>query len=595
MSKSKIGFFAVFSMAAGSMISSGIFILPSLAFKSAGPGVFISYLVAGIFTLTGVLSIIELATAMPKAGGAYYFIGRIYGPLLGTVMGFLSWFALMLKTAFAVVGLAGIIYIFTGFPFWLSSLSITLVFVCINLFGVHGAVKLEIGLVIFLLASLLLFILWGVPGLQLSRFEGILDNGINPILTTSSFVFVSFGGLIQIASMAEDIKRPGRTIPRAMIAATVIVSALYGLIVFVLVGSMDHSVLAQSLAPVADAASVNMGGWGYTLMTAAAGLAFVTTILAGILSASRFPVAFSRDGVLPSVVGKERKGTPVIAILITGIFVALVSLLEIELLAKAASGVIMSSYILAAIGVIILRKADLKNYKPSFKVPGYPYVSILTIALYVFLLFDMGLQGIEITIGFIGLALAVYFLYARKRISHDFALIHYLKKIVDDHFADKSLEDELRHIVSDRAGDLAIDSLSAADFIDIEGPLKLDELFKQLGGEIARKSALTEDQAKELLHQREGVFPTALNHFSAVPHIVIPGSGALHLWGVRVKNGVEYTASHKKVSAVFLLIGSEDVRESHLQLLSRIARSASDHNFSKNWLESENPMELIEI
>ena len=99
----------VFCIATGAMISSGIFILPGLAFSRTGPSVFISYFLAGILALIGIMSVIELSTAMPKAGGDYYFINRSLGPLVGTISGLLGWFALSLKSAFAIFGISEII------------------------------------------------------------------------------------------------------------------------------------------------------------------------------------------------------------------------------------------------------------------------------------------------------------------------------------------------------------------------------------------------------------------------------------------------------------------------------------------------------
>ena len=109
MKKKGLGFVDVFCIASGAMISSGIFVLPGLAYSLIGPAMVISYLIAGLLALIGVLSVIELATAMPKAGGDYYFLTRSLGPLVGTVSGLLSWFALSLKTAFAIFGLAEVV------------------------------------------------------------------------------------------------------------------------------------------------------------------------------------------------------------------------------------------------------------------------------------------------------------------------------------------------------------------------------------------------------------------------------------------------------------------------------------------------------
>ncbi|RKZ10090.1 hypothetical protein DRQ25_04050, partial [Candidatus Fermentibacteria bacterium] len=100
-----LGIPSLFSIAAGAMISSGLFVLPALAFTVAGPGVIFSYLIAAILVIPTMFSKAELATAMPRAGGTYYFIDRSLGPLAGTLSGLAAWFSLSVKTAFAFVGL----------------------------------------------------------------------------------------------------------------------------------------------------------------------------------------------------------------------------------------------------------------------------------------------------------------------------------------------------------------------------------------------------------------------------------------------------------------------------------------------------------
>ena len=96
----------VFCIASGAMISSGLFVLPGLAHAQAGPAVVVSYFLAGLLALTGMLSQAELVSAMPKAGGTYFYVTRSMGPAVGTVDGLLTWFSLTLKSAFALIGMA---------------------------------------------------------------------------------------------------------------------------------------------------------------------------------------------------------------------------------------------------------------------------------------------------------------------------------------------------------------------------------------------------------------------------------------------------------------------------------------------------------
>jgi len=114
--KKELTLLDIFCVATGAMISSGLFILPGLAFAKAGPAVILSYLIAGVFCIPTLLSMAELTTAMPKAGGDYFYIMRGFGPLLGTVAGFSTWLSLSLKGAFALLGMGAYVSIITNIP-----------------------------------------------------------------------------------------------------------------------------------------------------------------------------------------------------------------------------------------------------------------------------------------------------------------------------------------------------------------------------------------------------------------------------------------------------------------------------------------------
>lgn len=95
----------IFCIASGAMISSGLFVLPGLAYSKAGPAIIFSYAIASILIIPAILFKTELSTAMPKAGGTYFFIDRSMGPLMGTIGGFAAWFSLAFKSAFALIGI----------------------------------------------------------------------------------------------------------------------------------------------------------------------------------------------------------------------------------------------------------------------------------------------------------------------------------------------------------------------------------------------------------------------------------------------------------------------------------------------------------
>lgn len=578
----------VFSIASGAMISSGIFILPGIAYNMTGPSLFLSYILAGLVAMLGALSIIELATAMPRAGGDYFFIGRTFGPLVGTITGTLSWLALSLKTAFAIFGLSAIIYALTGYPSSLIALGLTAVFVLINIKGVKETVLLEVILVAGLLLIMIAFIIAGSPHIRTDFFTPFFSNGINGSLSTAAFVFVSFGGLLQVATIAEEVKNPQKNIQRGTLLSIIVVTLLYGGIIVVTTGILPADRFTTSMTPVADAAAILLGRPGYIIISVAAALAFVTTSIAGLLSASRYPLALSRDNLLPPWVSKvsHRSGAPVPAIILTGVVIALALQLNIDTLVKSASAVIMLTYIMSNIAVMVLRQSGLSNYKPLYKAPLYPFLQIMSILIYIFLLTDMGWSAMAGAGIFMGFSLLIYLFYGRKRASHDFALIHLLKKIVDKSWQEEGLEEELMDIVHHRdLNDNVQKVFSSMLSFELDEAMGSDKLFERIS-EDAQAVGYNKAEVLNGLIEREKNFSTALTPFTAIPHMVLKEEGPLQMMVYRNRKGIYFNDDKPSVQSVFVLLGTESQRSHHLYSLAALARIISREDFKTRWNDS---------
>lgn len=595
--KKGISFFGVFSIASGAMISSGIFILPGLAFSKAGPAVFVSYFIAGVLGLLGIFSLIELATAMPKAGGDYYFINKTFGPLMGTISGFLGWFSLSLKSAFAIFGLSEIIYLYTGFSPLLSGLILCMLFVFINIIGVKEAAIFQIVLVSLLLTLMLAYVVIGTPEIKMSRFTPFLTGSPNQILITAGFVFISFGGLLNVANISEEVKNPKRNIPAGIISSIVVVTIFYTLITFIITGTLDAESFKTSLTPVADSARKIFGDTGYIIILVASSLAFVTTANAGIMAASRYPMALSRDKLLPAIMSSVNKKfkTPTLAIIFTGIIIYLSLLLPLEMLVKAASTVILTSYVLTNISVIILRESGLSNYRPSFKAPLYPWLQLASIALFSFFIVDLGREAMEISLALLFLSFCLYFFYGRKLKNREFALLHYLKKITDKRLLENTLEDELRDILINR-DNIEQDSfdqlLRNAKILDFDKKLDFNQLLEQIKEDLALQSGLDAPSIMAAYQKRQTDSNTAVSSFLAIPHVILDMEEKVFMLIVRSKEGIYFTEEEPAVKAVFLLGGSKDKRLLHLRTLSSIASLVGQKDFEADWLKAKNTTSL---
>lgn len=583
----------VFCIATGAMISSGIFILPGLAFSLTGPSVFVSYFLAGLLALIGIMSVIELSTAMPKAGGDYFFIIRSLGPLVGTISGFLSWFALSLKSAFAIYGISQLVFLLTGMNALISAIIICLFFIFLNISGIKEAAKFQVILVISLLLMMVLYVVLGLPNINISNFTPFAPEGINPVFATAGFIFISFGGLLKVASVSEEIKNPKKNIPLGMISSICIITILYTLLLIVTVGVLDPATFSGSLTPIADAAKSFMGTPGFIAISIAALLAFVTTANAGIMSASRYPLALSRDNLLPDTISKVNKKfkTPIVSIIITGIFVILAQLMPLVLLVKAASTIILTSYVLTNISVIILRESKLKHYKPSFRTPLYPWLQIAGIIIFSFFIIDLGLEALEISVSFVLLSAGFYFFYGKnKSKGGEYALLHLLKRIVDNRLTDHLLETELREILCDRDNikpDKFDKLVKAAIILDLEGPLELDRFLEIISKNISDKINMDRNEIFSMLKNRQEDCNTAISPFVAIPHIIIDGSDYYFLMLIRCKQGIRFTPNENAVKAIFVFVGTKEDRAFHLNTLASIATLVQQRDFKENWLSAE--------
>ena len=350
--KKDLRVFELFCIASGAMISSGLFVLPGIAFSQAGPSVILSYFIASILIIPAFLSTAELATAMPKAGGNYFFTDRSLGSWIGTLVGLSDWFSLALKSAFALIGIGTFMLLF--FPglgemqIKIIAVAFCIISVIVNISGIKHSGRFQAGLVIILLSILGFYIIYGSFFLEGSRYTPFTPYGFNSIFATAGLVAISFGGLTKIPNIAEEVKNPGRTIPIAMFFSWLVVTILYAFVVFVTVGLVNAEQLAGSLIPISLGAKSFLGFPGSLLLGFAALLAYVTTATAGVLTASRTPFAMSRDNLMPLIFQKiSSRGIPVYSILITSVFMIFIILfLSLEALIKVASTTFNSEGIL---------------------------------------------------------------------------------------------------------------------------------------------------------------------------------------------------------------------------------------------------------
>jgi len=585
----------VFSIATGAMISAGLFVLPAIAFSKVGAALIVAYAIAAVLVVPAMLAIAELATAMPKNGGIYFFVERSIGPLAGTVAGLANWFAHSLKATFALIGVGGLVTLVVpglgDFGVRAVAIACCAIITVLNLRSAAHAGRFQNVAILCIVGVLVVFVIVGVSAIDVTRYEPFMPFGPLSLLYCVGLVFVSFGGLGKVADVAGEVRAPSKNIPRGLFLAFGVVTVLYVSVTFITIGTVETTVLANSLAPLSKSALTTMGLPGKVLLSLCALLAFISAANAGILAASRTPMAMSRDGLLPEVFSRAHKrfGTPYVSILCTAaLMVVVLLLLSIYDLIKMASTMLIILFILVNLAVIIMRKSGIQNYRPKFRMPWCPWLQVAAIVVYSVLIATMGTKALVLTQTFVLLAGVWYIGYVESRIDRESAFVYLVKRVADEHLAPRAaLEDELRHIALERDG-VALDRfdhlVSEAEIFDIKESISYTELFRKIAAFLAPKVGIDEGTLLERFLQRERESSTIVHPGLAIPHVVIDqGENLFEIILVRCLPGIRFDEIHIPVTTCFVLVGSPDQRNYHLKALMNVAHIVQESEFKERW------------
>jgi APA family basic amino acid/polyamine antiporter len=598
----------VYAIATGTTLSAGFFLLPGLAAAEAGPAMVLAYMLAVVPLVPAMFSIIELATAMPRAGGVYYFLDRSLGPLVGMIGGMGTWLALVLKVAFALVGMGAYIALyFPSLEIVPIAIVIAIALSILNFFGARKSGGFQILLVGGLLTILVGFIVGGLPKLQVARFAGFFDAGFSHILGTAGLIFISYVGVTNVASLSEEVQNPDRNLPRGVILALGTAILIYCLGTAVMVGVVPMDVLAGDLTPVATAADAFFGRIGTGLLSVAALLAFVSVANAGTLSASRYPLALSRDHMLPRFFHRlGKRGTPPYSIFVTGGTVVIILLaLDPTGIVKLASASQLLMFAFVCFAVIIMRESHIASYDPGYHSPFYPWMQIVGILSALLLIFEMGWLSMAFTVGLIVLATGWYWYYARERVVRAGAIYHIFERLGRLRY--HGLDTELRGILKEkglREEDPFEEIVEQSLVLDLKRKDEFEEVVDRVAEWLSQRVPHSKEEIKRQFLEGTRLGATPVTHGVALPHLRIDGLEKPKMILVRCKPGVHIRFNNPltdhegeeeaQVSAIFFLISPEEDPGQHLRILAEIAGRVDDESFAYDWSSAEDEHGLRE-
>jgi basic amino acid/polyamine antiporter, APA family len=462
-----LGAFQLTMLGIGAVIGTGIFVLTAEAAQKAGPGMIISFVIAGVVCAFAALCYSELASMVPVSGSAYTYTYAVMGEVLAWMVGW----ALVLEYAVAAgavsVGWSGY---FVGLldsqlgiqiPLALAvgpndggiinlpAMLIALIVTALLVRGTTESAFVNSVLVVVKVAALSMFIFlaYGAmtadPASAKANFDPFAPLGFAGISAAAASIFFAYVGFDAVSTAAEETKNPQRNMPIGLIGSLAICTIFYMLVASGVIGTVGANPMmgpdGAALPPGSKdltAACAAIGGdavvcskealaWTLrkinqpfmgTLIGLAAGLALPSVILMMMYGQTRIFFVMSRDGLLPEVLSKvhPKYKTPHVITIVTGVFVAaFAAFFPVGVLADISNAGTLFAFMMVALAVMVLRKTDSGRARP-FKTPLVYIVAPIAMAGCAYLFLYLGNHTKMMFVGWGTLGLIVYFLYSRK-------------------------------------------------------------------------------------------------------------------------------------------------------------------------------------
>lgn len=442
----------------GVIVGTGIFVLTGLAARDhAGPAVAISFVIAGVVCGLAALCYAELASAVPVAGSAYTFAYATAGEIVAWIIGWDLLLELALGSAVVAVGWSQYFVSLLDIIGWhlpaavdggdsavvnLPALLIVVALTVVLVLGIKLSarvnsvmVAIKVAVVLFVIVAGLFYVkaanyhpfippsqpAENVSGLQqpiITAIFGIAPSnfGVIGIFTAAAIVFFAFIGFDVVATSAEEVKDPQRDLPRGILGSLLVCTILYVAVSLVVVGMQKYTDLNPD-APLAEAFRAVGADWAATLITVGALAGLTTVVMILILGQSRVLFAMSRDNLLPrglSTVHPRYKTPYKITIIIGAVVAVLAAFIPLSALAELVNIGTLFAFVVVSVAVIVLRRTR-PDLQRSFRVPGVPWVPILSVLACLYLMLNLPVETWLRFLVWMVLGLVIYVAYGQRR------------------------------------------------------------------------------------------------------------------------------------------------------------------------------------
>lgn len=368
----------------GAIIGAGIFVVTGVAAGVAGPAFLVGLLIAAVAATCNALSSAQLAAEYPRAGGTYEYGYRLLSPRAGFAAGWMFMVSKIAAAGTVALGLAG--YLDALVPDLHPrgiAVGAIIAFTALNYFGVRRSSRANLVIVALSLAALLLFVAAGVGSFRMENLLPFAPSGWRRVMESAALLFFAYTGYARIATLAEEVSEPRRTIPSATVITMAGAVLLYFAVAIVAVGAIGAPGMAETAAPLHAAALAFPHPWAALVVSVGGITAMFGVILSQLLGLSRMGFAMARRGDLPAYLVRihPRHGVPDRAVLLIGAAAALVAATgTLRGVASAASFAILVYYGMANLAALRMPRSA-KLFHDAVPLAGLVACSVLAVSL----------------------------------------------------------------------------------------------------------------------------------------------------------------------------------------------------------------------
>lgn len=404
------------------IVGAGIFGLPALVADILGPAAVLGYLVCTVILALVALCLAEAGSRVSDAGGVYAYATAAFGPVLGGIVGTMTW--ITNAAGSATVANLWVDTLAAAWPPAQASLARAALMIAlyallavINVRGARQGSRVSIAIAVAKLVPLVGITVIGLSAVQPANLRWTLTPSIGAVGQAAVLLFFAFSGVEAGLTTSGEVRNPARTIPRAVLIACALVAALYMGLQLVAQGVLGPA-LAKSSTPLVDLAGVLLGPWGARAMVGAIFLSTLGYLVADLLCSPRALYALAGRGQLPRPLAAvhSRYGTPFVAVCTHATLAAFLAVSgSFRALALFTSATVLVVYLVCCLAVPRLRALGIEQAGPAFHAPGGLFVPLAAAGLVGFLLASLPREVLLATLVPIAVAGIAYGAQARLR------------------------------------------------------------------------------------------------------------------------------------------------------------------------------------